>query len=118
MADKKVAVRNAADPEQVGKAGKSEQFQREQELNDLRAVIGEPAGRRVCWRLLGMMGVFETGFSTDALEMAYRAGRRDIGLGLLAEIGEANPEAWLTMQIEANLDELKKVEPEPTKNDG
>lgn len=104
---KRALVGNAADAEQVGKATRTEQFQRDEELADLKHVIGTPMGRRVIWRLLSRAGAFRSTYDDHASRMAYNAGQQDVGHFILAEVSEADPEAWMLMQIEANhLDKL------------
>jgi hypothetical protein len=40
-------------------------------------------------------------FSTNALQMAFWEGNRNVGLQIKAEIAEASPEHWRLMQEEA-----------------
>lgn len=114
----KVAVRNAADPEQVRKAKQRETFTRDDELNDLRAVLSLPAGRRVLWRLLGQTKAFEDVYDDSATRMAYNAGRQGFGHFIISEIGEAEPGAWIQMQREANkIDENTVGAPDTVSED-
>lgn len=50
---------------------------------DLQWLMGSEPGRRVVWRLLDEAGIFRSGFSPDALTMAFSAGMRERGLRLL-----------------------------------
>ena len=47
---------------------------------DFKVLADTPEGRRFLWRLLAECGVHHGSFGTDALSMAYREGRRSIGL--------------------------------------
>lgn len=114
-------VGNAADAEQVEHAGKSEQAARKQELDDLRLVMGDPAGRRVLWRLIGEAGTFASAFHRDPIQMAYYTGRQDLGHFLVGELGEASAKDWLVMQVEANKiqfdDEHHDPNPSPIRDE-
>lgn len=57
----------------------------EQEARDLSAVMANPTGRRVVYRVLVESGVFNhaPAGSPTVYEDGRREGRRDIGLGLL-----------------------------------
>lgn len=46
----------------------------------LHELIGTPAGRQFVWELLIDTGVFGTVFNGDPLAMAFKEGRRHIGL--------------------------------------
>ena len=50
---------------------------------DLQWLMGSEPGRRVVWRLLDEAGIFRSGFSPDALTIAFNAGMRERGLRLL-----------------------------------
>lgn len=92
---------NAGDETQVKGRKRKAELARENELNDLRAVMGTEAGRRFIWRLLGITGIHRTSFNTNALTMAKDEGQRNVGLTIEAEVLEADTKAYLTMQQEA-----------------
>lgn len=115
MADK-VMVRNAGDRDQVNRAKVTEKVQRENELNDMRAVLATRAGRNVLWRQLTKCHLFES-ITVQSSQIYALSGSRDAGLALIAEIVEADPAAYLLMQQEAAKMEQAKVEPDPTKAD-
>lgn len=59
---------------------------------DLRAAMSTPAGRRLLFRIIDeVAGAHAASFSADALAMAFREGRRDVGLTLLREIQRVTP---------------------------
>lgn len=91
---------NAADAAQVKAARRREQRVRERELNDVRAVLAITGGRRLLWRLMGKFGVNGSVFAEPNL-MAYNSGKQDAGHLILAEVVEAQPEAYLQMMQEA-----------------
>ena len=53
---------------------------REEETNDLRAVLSSASGRRFVWRLLERSGVFRSSF--NAVSDSYTAFNEAPGLGL------------------------------------
>lgn len=94
-------ARNIADEGQVKEATAKERRQREQELNDLRAVLETDSGRRFIWRYLGHAQVFQECFTGQDADTNFALGRRNIGLRLLADIDDAKPEALLQMLQES-----------------
>lgn len=93
-------VGNAADRGQVEKADRHVKLRREQELNDLRAVLGMEPGRRYLYRIITALRpqsrLWEPGELTG-----YRAARHDVAVELLNEIDEASPDAQTLMMREA-----------------
>ncbi len=77
---------------------------REEETNDLRAVLSSASGRRFVWRLLERSGVFRSSFNavSDSYT-AFNEGRRNLGLRVLNDILEADPDAFTLMQKEAKV---------------
>jgi hypothetical protein len=71
----------------------------EQEISDadLKWVMGRERGRRFVWRVLEKSGVFRTSFSTNALQMAFNEGQRNIGLPILDDISALCPELHQVM---------------------
>ncbi len=70
-----------------------------QEADDFAWLMSHKQGRRIVWRWLGAMGVFRSGFDSDALTMAAKCGQREIGLQLLAQAA-VDPDAYVLMQRE------------------
>lgn len=111
MSDEKTF--NAGDEAQVGKRKRKEDFERLQEVADLKAVLSIVEGRRFIWGLLGdpagKSGVFQSTFNTNALAMAFNEGARSRGLKLLSEVADQFPDLYLLMQSEAaNLTKQEK----------
>lgn len=96
-------VKNAADPEQVEKAGRRVNRRERVRLEHYGAVMRTPAGRAVMWDLLERAGLYETSFDREALIMARREGRRGLGLELLAQLIELEPALYLVMEQEARI---------------
>jgi hypothetical protein len=69
----------------------------------MRYILSSRQGRRFLWRYLERCGVFKTSF--DGTSRTYfNEGERNIGLKLLADVNEANIEAYVTMMKEAKGD--------------
>ena len=69
----------------------------DKDAEDMRSLLKEKWGRRFVWRFLSKAGVFSQSFNADASIMAFNEGRRSIGLTLLSQVMEINPEAYLQM---------------------
>lgn len=106
MAEQPVLVRNAADPKQVKNAGRAEKKARELELDDLRALLATPQGRRFLWRVLGYCK-FASDIWDGSSRIHFNAGVQNVGHWILAEITAADEEAFFTMMRE-NSDRLKR----------
>ncbi|BCS54773.1 hypothetical protein [Geobacter sp. SVR] len=77
-------------------------LRREQQIDDMKAVMSTPEGRRFIWRQLGEAGVFRPSFVAGSPDTtSFNEGSRNCGLLLLAEIMSEAPENFLIMQKEA-----------------
>lgn len=100
MAEPRPYVKNAGDPDQVRKATRREQRRREDELNDLRATLSTPEGRRVFWRVLEFCGVHREVWDPSS-RIHFNAGRQNVGRFIEAEIAAADQELLFQMMREA-----------------
>ncbi len=92
------------DEEIATDAQKAAADRRASELRDLGAILDIQAGRRVLRRLLERSGPLRQTFDADSERLSsLRAGERNIGLWLLAELAEARPES-----IGALMGEMQK----------
>jgi hypothetical protein len=94
-------VTNASDEKQVKEAGKRRKVKDAEEITDLREVLKTPAGRRVLWRVLELCRAEQISFSTNALQMAFNEGHRNVGVQVKLAIVSADPALWTAMQEEA-----------------
>ena len=78
-------VKNAADASQVKDARRKEVDAAKQYAADVLEVATAPAGQRFLRALIAECGVFTGGTAPD-LHLSYRAGKRDIGLMLIAHL--------------------------------
>lgn len=90
-------VGNVADKEQIKDATRKEKDRRKEEVADLKFILSTVQGKRFLWRLLEQCKTFESVFSPESMRMSYSAGRQDLGHYLMAEIMDAEPEAFIEM---------------------
>jgi hypothetical protein len=106
-------VRNAADPKQVKEGRKAERRRRQEEMDDLRAILRLPGGQRFVWGLLAQGGVYRQSFAGSESHLTdFNEGRRSIGLRVLADVTEADPAALLDMMKAGLPDRSKDEDPE------
>lgn len=79
-------------------------LRRQEELNDIRALMTSPAGRRFAWRMLDRCGVYQTSFTGNSGTF-FKEGERNVGLWLLADIHEVALDEFLVMMKEAKRNE-------------
>jgi hypothetical protein len=91
---------NAADPKKVRDRKRKEQDQDAQALEDLREMLRQPFGRRFLWNMLASCDVWKTSFHPSGQQFAANEGRRGVGVELMTQIIEADPQAWIDMQQE------------------
>ena len=68
--------------------------------NAMLYVLADKRGRQLVWDLLSHCGVFSGIFHRDLAELARREGRREIGVGLLAQLEGKYPGAYAQMRQE------------------
>lgn len=96
-------VQNAANPEEIKKRSKQDKLNDTQEKLDLEWILSTPQGRRFIWKFLTTAGIFQSSFTGNSTTF-FNEGKRDIGLKLLAEVTEANPDAYTLMMKESKGD--------------
>lgn len=95
------AVKNAADPAQVKRAGKHDKRKAASFLEDLRAVMSAPVGRSFVWALISRSGIYSSAFHANANVVYFTIGRQNFGQQLLADAIEASTELYQLMEREA-----------------
>lgn len=95
-------VQNASNLHQVKRAEDIEALLRENEIEDIRAVLHLPQGRRLLWRLLvEECGLYRQTFCEGRPDTSvFYEGKRSVALFLQAEIGQANATALELMRAE------------------
>lgn len=67
---------------------------RKRDEEDLRAVLGMPAGRRFLNRVLVQAGLYSGSYAESPTATAYNEGRRSLALALLQEAKRVSPELY------------------------
>lgn len=98
---------NAANPAQVRDRGRKQKHEEEQELVDLRELLKLPAAQRFLWRQLEKCHVWASSFHPSGQVFAANEGRRGVGVELMTQIIEADPQAWIDLQ-QQRLDAERK----------
>jgi hypothetical protein len=104
----KSLVQNAADPTQVKEAEKKDKLERDLQIDDMKFILSTPQGRRLVWRYLEFCGIFRSIWHPSA-EIHFNEGMRNVGLRLITDIEEANPDALVLMMKEAKEGDQKHV---------
>lgn len=94
-------IGEAADPRVVKEKSKKANSRAQRDIDDLSTILSDIRGRRFLWRYLGECGVFRSSFNNSGSVTAYNEGMRNIGLKILSEIMEADPEAYTLMATES-----------------
>src|SRR5580692_7555695 len=92
---------DAGDRRHVERRARRARTARLQRSADVRWLMGDARGRRFVWDLLGRAGLFRSSMAVSAELTAFNEGRRDLGLGLLADLTRLCPEQYGRMQAEA-----------------
>lgn len=101
---------DSSDPVQVGEARKRAGRKKRQGLTFVSAILELPQGREWLYQLLGTCDIFRTSYNMGERKdaMAFREGKRFIGLQLLADARQADPDRFNLMLNEC---EGKKMAP-------
>lgn len=83
---------SSSDPKQVKERGARAKDAQKQDREDLKAILETQEGRRFVRGLLADCGEHRTSFHTNAIQMAFNEGARNVGLKLKARIVQAAPE--------------------------
>ena len=75
------------------------------ERDDTVWVMRTRQGRRVIYRFIAQAGVWKTSFHTNALQMSFNEGQRNMGLVLLAKLTEYCEDSYALMLKEHSEDE-------------
>lgn len=85
--------------------------ERQRFLDDWRkGVLDSPAGRRIVWDLLGLLGYQKRMFSPDAMTMAANCGIHDTLMILVKDLEEAQPGILFRIQNEFRSAQANKKE--------
>jgi len=108
MADgPRALVRNAADPEQVRRAGRKEHDDARRYQDMLRAALQSPEVRYVFSEILERCGLFASVFDHSGSVMYWREGRRNFGLELHSDLIAAD-ETMVELMTRERRDRLRR----------
>lgn len=79
-----------------------EELDRDGELKQLHALLSQEPLRDFLWRVLAKCHIYESTYQRNFGDMAMLEGKRQVGLWLLSEICEADPNAEILMKQKAN----------------
>lgn len=79
-----------------------ESLDRDGELTQLRTLLAQEGARDFLWRVLSKCHLYQSTYQRNFGDMALSEGMRQVGLWLLNEILEADPEAEILMKRKAN----------------
>lgn len=92
---------DAGDEKKVRKRKTKADIERERQVEELKKLLEDKGSRYFLWRLLEYCQVFHTTSYHDPTALAINSGKRDPGIWVIAEIFEANPNAYTLMRQEA-----------------
>jgi len=70
------------------------------DIADMQKLLRLPEFRRYMWKMLSSTGLFRSSFTQNAMTMSCSEGRRDIGLGVLSDLNDADVNAFAQIQRE------------------
>lgn len=94
---------NAADENQVKKAGQRQKLAEDRYDDDFEWLMQSPRGRRLMWAWLSECGVYTTSFTGNSTTF-FNEGRREIGLKRMADIHRVCPNEYVRMINEAQAE--------------
>lgn len=101
MSKENVPVENVADEEQIKAAKKKERRKNQQQREDVKSILATEFGRRFLWRYMALCNVFSS-LRGPLPDLHYQEGFRQVGLNIMGDIIEANPDALVQMMVAAN----------------
>lgn len=70
-------------------------------LDSLRKSLSTADGRRTLWEILSMCGVYKNSAVPSGSFTYFNEGQRSIGIRLITDINEIDPDVYFKMSIEA-----------------
>lgn len=107
MSKGKVPVDNVADEDQIQKSKKKERRKDQQEIEDVKEILRTKPGRRFMWRYMALCNVFSS-LRGPLPDLHYQEGFRQVGLNIMGDIIEANPNALIEMMVAGMAEEENK----------
>lgn len=92
------------DPNKLKRREAQGNIARRRELADVAFLLSTVEGRRFYWRLMRRCGIHKSSM-TGNNSTFFNEGERNIGLVMLADLEEANPDAYVLMLKESKSQE-------------
>lgn len=86
--------------DQVAEKKFTSKNRRDREIEELRVLLSVRGNRDFIWRLFAKTRLFKSSYTGNSHDAAHMEGQRAVGLWTLAELNEADPQAFIKMQIE------------------
>lgn len=102
---KKALVGNAASEKQVKEAGNKEALMKLRSENALRYIFAHRDGRRFYWDLMCECGIFTQSADNSGSWTYFNEGKRVIGLKMLMDLNNLDPQVYMTMVNEQKGEE-------------
>lgn len=83
---------------------------KQREMADLKSLLKLPTFRRFCWRKWTEAKIFNNPYVPDSDLTVFNSGFKQSGLDLLAEVNEADPAAFPSIQREYVSEKNSKQE--------
>ncbi len=93
-------VKNAADVSQIKDAKRKEKNKVWRDKENLQAILNMKSGRAILWKYLCECGLFKTSYVSEGSEIYFLEGQRNIGLSIMNDINEVDPDSYLKMMKE------------------
>lgn len=84
----------------------SEDDKKQLDQEAFRFLLDNPHGRRILWKLIGSCGVYKSSAENSGSFTYFNEGKRSVGLNLIVDICEADPEGFIKLQKQS----LKEAE--------
>jgi hypothetical protein len=91
--------------EEAANSVEIQKVKRQQQVEDIKWLMGHPQGRRIVTRLFEEAGLRRTSFHTSGSVMALNEGRKQLGYFLEAELLEVAPEGYFKLLQEYRSNE-------------
>lgn len=86
---------------EVKEARLREELDENKEVTEFAKLLQDEAIRDFLWKIIHECQIFGEAWDPNFGRVGYRLGRQSIGKWLLVMINQADPQAWLQMQLKA-----------------
>lgn len=76
----------------------SEDEQKKFDKECYRNLLASPHGRRILWKMISSCGVYTRSADNSGSWTYFKEGQRSIGLNIIAELIDADPQGYIKLQ--------------------